>query len=141
MSDPIPQDEWLIVSDSKLLEGDQIRSISDEMENCYLDYAMSVIVMRALPDIRDGLKPVHRRILYAMQDMGLRAGSKYKKSARIVGDVLGKSRSGVVTKSLQDLFNHDECLPKMTWFIPINRAYFTTMVIAILAARRTVQIN
>ena len=60
------------------------------MRNAYLDYAMSVIVARALPDARDGLKPVHRRILYAMYDMGLRSGSSHKKSARIVGEVLGK---------------------------------------------------
>ncbi len=64
--------------------------ISTEMRQAYLDYAMSVIVARALPDARDGLKPVQRRILYAMHDMGLRAGSAYKKSARIVGEVLGK---------------------------------------------------
>ncbi len=60
------------------------------METCYLDYAMSVIVMRALPDIRDGMKPVHRRILYAMYDGGVRATGKHRKSARVVGDVLGK---------------------------------------------------
>src|SRR5512138_1039022 len=60
------------------------------MRGAYLDYAMSVIVARALPDARDGLKPVHRRILYAMHDMGLRYNSAYKKSARVVGDVLGK---------------------------------------------------
>jgi len=65
-------------------------NIEQEMRNAYLDYAMSVIVARALPDARDGLKPVHRRILYAMHDMGLRPGSAYKKSARIVGEVLGK---------------------------------------------------
>ncbi|MBN2550824.1 MAG: DNA gyrase subunit A [Anaerolineales bacterium] len=64
--------------------------IDQEMQQAYLDYAMSVIVARALPDARDGLKPVHRRILYAMYDMGLRADSTYKKSARIVGEVLGK---------------------------------------------------
>jgi DNA gyrase subunit A len=64
--------------------------IDAEMQQAYLDYAMSVIVSRALPDARDGLKPVHRRILYAMYDMGLRADSTYKKSARIVGEVLGK---------------------------------------------------
>lgn len=64
--------------------------IDQEMQQAYLDYAMSTIVARALPDARDGLKPVHRRILYAMHDMGLRAGSTYKKSARIVGEVLGK---------------------------------------------------
>ncbi|MCC6613122.1 MAG: DNA gyrase subunit A [Anaerolineae bacterium] len=65
-------------------------SINDEMRGSFLDYAMSVIVARALPDARDGLKPVHRRILYAMYDMGIRANSQYKKSARIVGEVLGK---------------------------------------------------
>jgi DNA gyrase subunit A len=64
--------------------------IEREMQEAYLDYAMSVIVSRALPDVRDGLKPVHRRILYAMHDMGLQAESPYKKSARIVGEVLGK---------------------------------------------------
>jgi DNA gyrase subunit A len=66
------------------------RDINEELQEAYLDYAMSVIVARALPDARDGLKPVHRRILYAMYDMGLRAGTAYKKSARIVGEVLGK---------------------------------------------------
>ena len=64
--------------------------IDSELKQAYLDYAMSVIVSRALPDARDGLKPVHRRILYAMYDMGLRPDSSYKKSARIVGEVLGK---------------------------------------------------
>jgi DNA gyrase subunit A len=64
--------------------------IEEEMRTSYLDYAMSVIVARALPDVRDGLKPVQRRILYAMHDMGLRPGSAYRKSARIVGEVLGK---------------------------------------------------
>src|SRR5574342_831012 len=64
--------------------------IEEEMRSSYLDYAMSVIVQRALPDIRDGLKPVQRRILYAMQDMGLGPGSQYRKCARVVGEVLGK---------------------------------------------------
>ena len=64
--------------------------ISEEMSKSYLDYAMSVIVSRALPDVRDGLKPVHRRILYAMWDIGLRAGGKFRKSATVVGEVLGK---------------------------------------------------
>src|ERR1022692_5286547 len=64
--------------------------IQEEMERSYLDYAMSVIVGRALPDIRDGLKPVHRRILYGMHDMGLLPNRPTKKCARIVGDVLGK---------------------------------------------------
>jgi DNA gyrase subunit A len=65
-------------------------NIDDEMQQSYLDYAMSVIVSRALPDARDGLKPVHRRILHAMHSMGIRPESSYKKSARIVGEVLGK---------------------------------------------------
>lgn len=64
--------------------------INDEMKNSYLDYAMSVIVSRALPDVRDGLKPVHRRILYAMDQLGLAPDKPHRKSARIVGDVLGK---------------------------------------------------
>jgi DNA gyrase subunit A len=65
-------------------------SIEDEMRQSYLDYAMSVIVGRALPDARDGLKPVHRRVLYAMNELGLDWNRAYKKSARIVGDVIGK---------------------------------------------------
>ncbi|GGE83262.1 DNA gyrase subunit A [Priestia taiwanensis] len=65
-------------------------NISQEMRTSFLDYAMSVIVSRALPDVRDGLKPVHRRILYAMNDLGITADKPYKKSARIVGDVIGK---------------------------------------------------
>jgi DNA gyrase subunit A len=68
----------------------RVVDIEREMQEAYLDYAMSVIVARALPDVRDGLKPVHRRILYAMHDMGLSATAPYKKSARIVGEVLGK---------------------------------------------------
>ena len=64
--------------------------IEEEMKNSYIDYSMSVIVSRALPDVRDGLKPVHRRILYGMQDLGLRPNTAFKKSARIVGEVLGK---------------------------------------------------
>jgi DNA gyrase subunit A len=66
------------------------RLIEQEMREAFLDYSMSVIVQRALPDVRDGLKPVHRRILYAMQEAGLSAGRPYKKSATVVGDVLGK---------------------------------------------------
>ncbi len=66
------------------------RPIVDEMQQSYLDYAMSVIVSRALPDVRDGLKPVHRRILYAMWTLGLKAGGKFRKSATVVGEVLGK---------------------------------------------------
>src|SRR6056297_215086 len=65
-------------------------AIEDEVKESYLNYAMSVIVSRALPDVRDGLKPVHRRILYGMNGLGLRSDRAYKKAARIVGDVLGK---------------------------------------------------
>src|ERR1700745_1968071 len=66
------------------------RLIEDEMKESFLDYSMSVIVQRALPDVRDGLKPVHRRILYAMHELWLVPGRPYKKSATVVGDVLGK---------------------------------------------------
>ncbi|MFZ9126811.1 MAG: DNA gyrase subunit A, partial [Steroidobacteraceae bacterium] len=65
-------------------------SLEDEMRQSYLDYAMSVIVGRALPDVRDGLKPVHRRVLHAMRELGNDWNKPYKKSARIVGDVIGK---------------------------------------------------
>jgi DNA gyrase subunit A len=73
--------EWGLIKQAPIIE---------EMERSYLDYAMSVIVSRALPDVRDGLKPVHRRILYAMKEMGITYKTAYKKSARIVGEVLGK---------------------------------------------------
>src|ERR1700759_3643686 len=66
------------------------RALEEEMRTAYLDYAMSVIVSRALPDVREGLKPVHRRVLYAMNELGLVPGRPYKKSATVVGDVLGK---------------------------------------------------
>jgi len=77
---------------SDLLNNDNIQTINIEetLQNSYLDYSMSVIVGRALPDVRDGLKPVHRRILYAMDKLSLSHGAKYKKSARIVGDVIGQ---------------------------------------------------
>jgi DNA gyrase subunit A len=65
-------------------------NIEDEMKSAYIDYSMSVIVSRALPDVRDGLKPVHRRVLYGMYDLGVTSRSAHKKSARIVGEVLGK---------------------------------------------------
>lgn len=75
-----------------MAEGQKIitRIIEEEMKNAYIDYSMSVIVARALPDVRDGLKPVHRRVLYGMSELGLAANRPYKKSARIVGEVLGK---------------------------------------------------
>src|SRR5918993_1303487 len=68
----------------------QPHSIEDELKDSFLSYAMSVIVSRALPDVRDGLKPVHRRVLYAMQDLGLQPNRPYRKSATVVGDVMGK---------------------------------------------------
>ena len=70
------------------------------MKQCYIDYAMSVIVGRALPDVRDGLKPVHRRILYAMQELGLEPNKGYRKCARIVGEVLPGSRRSLLTRSM-----------------------------------------
>src|SRR3989344_3534566 len=66
------------------------RLIQEEMKESYIDYAMSVIMQRALPDVRDGLKPVHRRILYSMHELGLASNKSYKKCARVVGEVLGK---------------------------------------------------
>ena len=65
-------------------------NIEEEMKSSYIDYSMSVIVSRALPDVRDGLKPVHRRVLYGMSELGVTSGKPFKKSARIVGEVLGK---------------------------------------------------
>ena len=65
-------------------------NIEEEMKSAYIDYSMSVIVSRALPDVRDGFKPVHRRVLFGMHELGIRANTSYKKSARIVGEVLGK---------------------------------------------------
>lgn len=75
-----------LLEDTKLMQ----HEIHDEMKTCYIDYAMSVIVGRALPDVRDGLKPVHRRILYGMSELGITPDKPHKKSARIVGEVLGK---------------------------------------------------
>ncbi len=80
-----PEDKDLLVA-KKVIDED----IDSEVKQSYLDYAMSVIVSRALPDVRDGLKPVHRRILYAMHDMGMQHNKPYKKCARIVGEALGK---------------------------------------------------
>jgi len=65
-------------------------NIEEEMKSAYIDYSMSVIVSRALPDVRDGLKPVHRRVLFGMSELGVLSNKSYKKSARIVGEVLGK---------------------------------------------------
>jgi len=73
------------------------KPVEDEMRENYIDYAMSVIIGRALPDVRDGLKPVHRRVLYAMHELGLAHSRPFRKCARIVGDVIGKS-TPTVTK-------------------------------------------
>lgn len=78
------------MTDEETPKKEYTRAIESEMKRAFIDYSMSVITSRALPDIRDGLKPVHRRILYAMNDMGLTATRSYKKSARVVGEVLGK---------------------------------------------------
>src|SRR5215208_5426218 len=91
---PIPLYKEKVMADETPQNGQngnvQQVDIDAQMRDAYLDYAMSVIVARALPDARDGLKPVHRRILYAMQELGIRSNTSYKKSARIVGEVLGK---------------------------------------------------
>ena len=76
----------MMQEDSKMIQ----HEIHSEMKKSYIDYAMSVIVGRALPDVRDGLKPVHRRILYGMSQLGVTPDKPFKKSARIVGDVMGK---------------------------------------------------
>ena len=78
------------MADEETPRKEYVRAIESEMKRAFIDYSMSVIMSRALPDVRDGLKPVHRRILYAMNDMGLTGKSSYKKSARVVGEVLGK---------------------------------------------------
>ncbi len=87
---PIKAKAKSIAKEEKKLERIEELPIVTEMETSYLDYAMSVIVQRALPDVRDGMKPVHRRILYAMWSIGLKAGAKHRKSATVVGEVLGK---------------------------------------------------
>ena len=76
--------------DDKIFDQIQHVDLKKTMETSYIDYAMSVIASRALPDVRDGLKPVHRRILYSMNELNLTPDKPYRKSARIVGDVLGK---------------------------------------------------
>ncbi len=88
--DTSQEEHQLIQSTSTISDKVIAQPIVKEMEDSYLNYAMSVIVMRALPDVRDGLKPVHRRILYAMWSIGLRSSAKYRKSATVVGEVLGK---------------------------------------------------
>jgi len=86
----VNNDDILLPEEAELEPGIELININDEMKKSYLEYAMSVIVGRALPDVRDGLKPVHRRILYSMYESGFTSGRPYKKCARIVGDVLGR---------------------------------------------------
>jgi len=86
MAEETENDDNLVPANDRIIP----ISIEEEMKSAYIDYSMSVIVSRALPDVRDGLKPVHRRVLYGMLDLGVTSGKPYKKSARIVGDVLGK---------------------------------------------------
>jgi len=86
MADETENEDNLVPANDRIIP----ISIEEEMKAAYIDYSMSVIVSRALPDVRDGLKPVHRRVLYGMLDLGVTSGKPYKKSARIVGDVLGK---------------------------------------------------
>ena len=90
--DPKETSEELVNDDGYIAESGKIEDVdlTNKMKDSYINYAMSVIVQRALPDVRDGLKPVHRRILYAMQEAGMTSNRPYKKSARIVGEVLGK---------------------------------------------------
>ncbi len=75
-------------------------NLTSEMRESFIDYAMSVIVARALPDVRDGLKPVHRRILYGMNELGVTPDKPHKKSARIVGDVMGNTIPMVIVRSM-----------------------------------------
>ncbi len=92
-TDQEPQDEGVKKNNENELTAYGLiknQPLAEEMSQSYLDYAMSVIVSRALPDVRDGLKPVHRRILYAMWNIGLKSTAKFRKSATVVGEVLGK---------------------------------------------------
>ena len=91
------------------------REIEEEMKQSYVDYAMSVIVGRALPDVRDGLKPVHRRILFAMNDMGMLHNKPFKKSARIVGEVLGKYHPHGDTAVYDSMVRMAFTLPYYRW--------------------------
>jgi DNA gyrase subunit A len=85
--------------------------IEDEMRSSYLDYAMSVIIARALPDVRDGLKPVQRRILFAMRELGITHSGSHKKSARVVGEVLGKYHPHEILQYMMQWFAWPRIFP------------------------------
>ena len=117
-----------ISSDSALPSNISNISLVEEMKKSYLDYAMSVIVSRALPDCRDGLKPVHRRILYSMNESGYNFNKPYRKSARIVGDVMGKYHphgDGAIYQSMvrmaQDFSMRLESVSYTHLTLPTNR--------------------
>ena len=88
------------MTDEEQPKKEYVRALESEMKRAFIDYSMSVIMSRALPDVRDGLKPVHRRILYAMNDMGLTGKSSYKKSARVVGECFTKDTMVLTKKGL-----------------------------------------
>ncbi|HQA64000.1 MAG TPA: DNA gyrase subunit A, partial [bacterium] len=89
-NNPTPIETAATDSNQIIEPGISNQVISEEVQQSYLDYAMSVIISRALPDVRDGLKPVHRRVLYAMWNIGLKANAKFRKSANVVGEVMAK---------------------------------------------------
>ena len=102
-------------------------SITEEMRRSYLDYAMSVIVSRALPDVRDGLKPVHRRIIYSMYENGYDYNRPYRKSARIVGDVLGKYHPHGDSSVYDAMVRMAQSLPPAALTSTIRTSVLTTL--------------
>jgi len=104
--------------DGKILESTDKLSIERELKTSFLDYAMSVIVSRALPDVRDGLKPVHRRILYAMHKLGYYHDKSYRKSATVVGEVIGHyihTETRLFINQWLDWFKHSQAIPSARW--------------------------
>ncbi|SUH36222.1 DNA gyrase subunit A [Salmonella enterica subsp. enterica] len=102
-------------------------NIEEELKSSYLDYAMSVIVGRALPDVRDGLKPVHRRVLYAMNVLGNDWNKAYKKSARVVGDVIGKYHPTAIPQCMTPSFvwrSHSRCVT-CWWMVRVTSVLLT----------------
>ena len=105
-------------------------AIEDELKHSYLDYAMSVIVSRALPDVRDGLKPVHRRVLYAMHELGNDYNKAYKKSARVVGDVIGNITRMVTQLFMKPLFVWLKTLAYVIYWLMVRVTSVRSMAIA-----------